>query len=74
LLCLGRQQPNVKKAMPETRAGEPRDFHFRSDRFCQINGQWFFITREKTQEGPFPSRIDAGLGAQRYIARMRGQA
>jgi len=44
------------------------------DRFCQINGQWFFVTREKTQEGPYPSRDEASAGAERYIARMQGRA
>lgn len=56
------------------RAGETSPFHFRSDRFCQINGQWYFVTREKTQEGPFPNRLEANLGAERYVARVRAQA
>jgi uncharacterized protein YchJ len=60
--------------MTYCRAGEPNPFQFRSDRFCQINGQWFFVTREKTQEGPYPSRDQANVGAERYIARMQGRA
>lgn len=55
------------------RTGETNPFHFRSDRFCQVNGEWFFMTREKTQEGPYPNRMEAGVGAERYIERMRGQ-
>lgn len=58
--------------MNYSRAGETAPFYFRSDRFCQINGQWYFLTREKTQEGPFPSRTEANLGAERYIERVRG--
>ena len=50
------------------RTGESKPANFRSDRFCQINGMWYFITRERTQEGPFHNRTGADLGAQRYIA------
>ena len=57
----------------KARAGEAKPANFRSDRFCQINGLWYFVTREKTQEGPFPNRIDANLGAQRYIETMHAQ-
>lgn len=53
------------------RDGENNPSSFRSDRFCQINGMWYFVTREKTREGPFPSRSDATMGAERYLSRMR---
>lgn len=57
------------------RAGENKPLRaFRSDRFCQINGLWYFMTREKTQEGPFQSRMEASQEVERYIARMRGTA
>jgi hypothetical protein len=59
----------------DTRAGEHKPLRaFRSDRFCQINGLWYFMTREKTQEGPFQNRTEAGQEVERYIARMRGTA
>lgn len=57
--------------MNYSRAGEAAPFYFRSDRFCQINGQWYFLTREKTQEGPFGTRTEASVGAERYIERVR---
>lgn len=34
---------------------------------------WYFITREKTQEGPFHNRTGADLGAQRYIANKQAE-
>ncbi len=70
-----RNNTGVSKVtvMDYCRAGEADPFFFRSDRFCQINGQWYFLTREKTQEGPFVDRQEAGLGAERYIERMRVQ-
>ena len=40
---------------------------FRTERFCQINGSWYFVTREQTEEGPFPSRDDAQLAVLDYV-------
>lgn len=53
------------------RTGEVTPPNFRSDRLYQVDGRWYFVTREKTREGPFPTRIDASLGVDRYISRMR---
>ena len=58
----------------QCRTGEVKPAVFRSERFCQINGQWYFVTREKTQEGPFSTRADANAGAHNYIERMQGAA
>jgi uncharacterized protein YchJ len=55
------------------RQGENPHPVFRTDRFCQINGFWYFVTREQTQEGPFPSRQDAQAELQDYIRRMSTQ-
>ena len=54
------------------RSGEVKPSVFRSDRFCQINGQWYFVTREKTKEGPFQNRSEADAGAAGYVARVNG--
>lgn len=32
---------------------------FRSDRFFVVDGNWYFTTREGTNEGPFKSAQDA---------------
>ena len=53
------------------RAGERTPPSFRTDRLYQVDGNWYFVTREKTREGPFPTRIDANLGVDRYVTRMR---
>ena len=41
--------------------------YYRSDRFYQLQGLWYFMTREQTQEGPFERRLDAENFLQRYI-------
>ncbi|MCE0460247.1 DUF6316 family protein [Pseudomonas uvaldensis] len=43
---------------------------FPSDRICRINGEFYFSTREGTQEGPFVSREVALLEVEAYIKRM----
>ncbi len=40
---------------------------FRTDRMVQDNGCWFFLTREKTVEGPFDCRADAVDQLEVYI-------
>ncbi|UZE88056.1 DUF6316 family protein [Pseudomonas viciae] len=44
---------------------------FRSDRICRVNGEFYFNTREGTQEGPFASREAAEREIEAYIGRMR---
>ena len=43
---------------------------FRTDRLYQVDGRWYFVTREKTREGPYQIRIDATLGVQSYVSRV----
>jgi uncharacterized protein YchJ len=33
--------------------------HFQMDRFIQQNGEWFYMTREGEERGPFESKQDA---------------
>lgn len=33
--------------------------HFQFERFVQQNGQWFYMTREGEEKGPFDSKEDA---------------
>jgi hypothetical protein len=40
---------------------------FRTGRFTEDQGLWFFHTREKTTEGPFSSMFDAQTQLERYI-------
>lgn len=53
------------------RAGEMTPPIYRTDRLYQVDGRWYFVTREKTREGPYNSQMDASQGIDRYIARMR---
>ncbi|MGY4493027.1 DUF6316 family protein [Pseudomonas sp. TE3610] len=57
------------------RAQDPVDtVHYRSDRVIMINGEFFFTTRENTQEGPYPTREMAAQETQAYIDRMQRRA
>lgn len=49
------------------RAGEDTKGWFRSERFLCINSQWYFLTREMTQEGPFESKKEAQMELMLYI-------
>ncbi len=54
----------------KVRQGEEDKTHFRSDRIVVMNGQFFFMTRENTQEGPFDNRLDAERELMLYIRNM----
>ena len=49
------------------RTGETDKRWFRSERFTHVNDQWFFTTREMTEEGPFESKQDAAMELILYI-------
>ncbi|MDX1735770.1 MAG: DUF6316 family protein [Halioglobus sp.] len=44
--------------------------HFRTERFFQEGGSWFFLTREGTLEGPFADRRAAEHRLETYIRVM----
>ena len=44
--------------------------HFRSDRISNINGEYFFSTRENTLIGPFSTKVQAQCKIQEYISEM----
>ncbi|AUM12897.1 DUF6316 family protein [Ketobacter alkanivorans] len=52
------------------RAGEQEKVWYRSDRVFWSGGGWFFLTREKTQEGPFTSRLEAEQELNFYIRHI----
>lgn len=39
-----------------------------SSRFVELNGKWFFMTREHGLQGPYASKTEAETGVQVYIA------
>lgn len=49
------------------RIGESEKTWFRSERIMHVNDQWFFTTREMTQEGPFYSKHEAEMELNLYI-------
>jgi len=58
----------IKKDEVSCRAGE-KDVPntFRTNRFFTTGTNWYFSTREGTNEGPFASRIIAHDAIQEYI-------
>lgn len=55
----------------DTRTGEKPRSWFRSERFLQINHQWYFMTREGRDVGPFVSRDIAESAANRFIESIK---
>lgn len=55
------------------RAGEEEKNWFRCDRMLHVNDQWYFVTREMTQEGPFGSKREAELELNLYIRHINDQ-
>ena len=43
--------------------------HFRSERFCLVDGQWHFLTRVACM-GPYSSKEKASLGLQQYLDEL----
>ena len=44
--------------------------YFRTDRFTQESGEWFFYTREGTVEGPCDCLMEAKIRLENYIKVM----
>ena len=42
--------------------------HFQSDRFFAVGDQWYFLTREGEQLGPFESKAKAESKLRNYLA------
>jgi hypothetical protein len=57
--------------MTETRKSDKESrAWFRSSRFFQEEGKWFFYTREGTMEGPFSELQDAEKRLEEYVKIM----
>ncbi len=54
----------VRRAGEENRTSN----FFRTDRYIQINEQWYFMTRGGSQEGPFRNRLEAEESLKLFIA------
>lgn len=42
-------------------------FHFQMGRFAVQNGEWFYMTREFSERGPFDSKQDAMADLGAYL-------
>ncbi len=40
---------------------------YRSERFIEHDGKWFFVTREGTTQGPFDSKQDAIVQLEKWV-------
>jgi len=49
------------------RFNENGSIPIRSERFYQSNSEWFFIVRQKDDQGPFKTFKDARLALTSYI-------
>ena len=45
--------------MPRKTDGDSPRLHFQSNRFVCQNGEWFYMTREGEERGPFESKKEA---------------
>lgn len=45
--------------------------HFQVDRFVQQNGEWFYVTRDGEERGPFKNKSDAEADLVFYILECR---
>jgi len=52
----------------KTRSGElGNKFYFRTERLFQANHQWFFMSREHTDIGPYKTREQAQTGVVDFV-------
>lgn len=51
------------------RAGDIKNY-FKTNRIFQVNGEWYFTTREGEDKGPFASKADAEVQIALYIRRI----
>jgi pimeloyl-ACP methyl ester carboxylesterase len=49
------------------RVGEQAQCHFRSDRVFEVEGAWYFATRESNRIGPFAAADEAQASLRRYM-------
>lgn len=63
----GQVLPESSNPITSVRRGEKMRSWFRGERFLQINHQWYFMTREGSDVGPFVSREVAESALCRFI-------
>lgn len=53
--------------MTQHRTGETGSIPFRSGRIFNVGMQWYFATREGSDQGPFEGRDDADMELMMYV-------
>jgi len=53
-----------------TRSGEAVRPWFRTDRYYHTHEGWWFLTREKTEEGPYGTQLEAENELSLYIRKV----
>lgn len=51
----------IDKSAIRYREGEESRTRFRTDRFCRVNGEWYFMVRDAAPHGPFRNRREAEI-------------
>ena len=60
-----------RKNMARADDPSPRSY-FQSDRFFQVDKQWFFYVRETDEQGPFPNKESAQSELHAYLKTQVG--
>jgi len=47
--------------------------HFNTDRFFQQNGEWFYLTRDGVERGPFVDKEDAAGDLILYLRALHNE-
>ena len=47
--------------------------HFKADRFFQQNGEWFYLTRDGEERGPFEDKKDANGDLILYLRAINNE-
>ena len=66
VIYVGAMYQGLPMSIKRSSDSEPGTF-FRSDRFFQETGKWYFLTREGTVEGPFDDPAKAKDRLESYI-------
>lgn len=59
--------------MSQQRHNESRVYPLRSGRYFNVNGEWYFDTREAETHGPFVDRPSAEDACHRFLEHKRRQ-
>lgn len=52
----------------------PEAVHFQANRIHNLNGKWYFLTREGDNIGPFESKRQAEKSLALYISGVKGDS